>query len=238
MNTSAIETPAKEQPLSMSSIRKRRHTAYRVFLLLLSIYVLTGLAVETIMDLQDSTREILQTVDLIICCFFLLDFFGNVWAAEKKKEYLKWGWIDLISSIPSLDTLRWGRIARLIRILRFLRGLKSIRILLLEFRRYKSEGIFLFSVFLTLLVFMYGSLLILEFENGVGTSITTASEAMWWTFVNILNGKSSIDNVITEEAQFLTLALNRYGFFLFAVYNALFIAWLLKAQKHFSLSDA
>jgi len=234
MTTLELESQTPTNSLNPASIQKtrKRDVSYRIFLLLLSIYVLIALAVEATMNLKSTTQEILQVVDLIVCGFFLLDFFGNLWTAKSKKEYLKWGWIDLISSIPSLDTLRWGRIARLVRIIRFLRGLKSIRVLIIEFRRYTSESIFLFSIFTTLLAFMYGSIFVLEFEKGAATTtITTASDAMWWTFVNILNGKSSISNVMTEESQALTLGLNRYGFFLFAAYNALFIAWVIRSQK-------
>ena len=234
MTTLEAESLSQSQaPQTLNpTIARKRYVNYRIFLLLLSVYVLIALALEATLDLQETTREILQVIDLIVCSFFLLDFFGNLWVTESKKEYLKWGWIDLVSSIPSLDTLRWGRLARLVRIIRFLRGLKSIRVMILEFRRHKSESIFLFSIFTTLLAFMYGAIFVLEFEKGAETTtIVTASDAMWWTFVNILNGKSSISNVMTEETQALTLILNRYGFFLFAIYNALFIAWVIKSQK-------
>ena len=49
--------------------------------------------------------------------------------AERKLAYLKWGWIDLISSIPMLDFVRWGRIARVVRLIRVLRGVRSTRML-------------------------------------------------------------------------------------------------------------
>ena len=45
---------------------QKRRTVYRVFLLLLSVYVLIGLAIEAATDLQETTRDIFQVVDLIV----------------------------------------------------------------------------------------------------------------------------------------------------------------------------
>ena len=33
-------------------------------------------------------------------------------ARDRRRYFVTWGWIDLLSSIPTVDALRWGRIAR------------------------------------------------------------------------------------------------------------------------------
>lgn len=44
-----------------------------------------------------------------ICGLFFLDFLLSFYHAERKAKYLvTWGWIDLLSSIPTVDALRWG----------------------------------------------------------------------------------------------------------------------------------
>ena len=209
----------------------KRRIFYDILMVLLSIYVLGALAYEAIAQPTDDVREILRTVDFWICIFFLLDFGIRLLKSENKLAYLKWGWIDLISSIPSLDLLRWGRLARLVRILRFLRGVKSIKVLLTEFRKRKSEGVIMFALFAALLVFLYGSIAILEFEKGGVSSVGDASGAMKWTILNLLNAKTSISGVVSEEALFLTLFLNRFGLVLFAVFNGLFISWLIQENR-------
>ena len=35
--------------------------------------------------------------------------------AKKDKAFLKWGWLDFISSIPMLGIFRWARLARGVR---------------------------------------------------------------------------------------------------------------------------
>ena len=213
----------------MKTIQK--DAVYSLFLLLLSIYVLSALGVEVLFNLEADTLEILRTIDFVACLIFLADFFVRLLMAKSKLGYLKWGWIDFISSIPSLDVLRWGRISRLVRIFRFLRGLRSIRILLVEFRRRKSESVVLLTIFLTLMVFLYGSIGVMTFERTPNSPGISPQEAMWWTLMNLLNAKVSLNQMLSSETQILTVLLNRFGLLVFAALNGVFIAWLVQSKR-------
>jgi hypothetical protein len=68
--------------------------------LVLSIYVLVALAVETVVKLTPEMSQLLDQIDFAICLFFLFDFFLRLYKAKSKLQFLKWGWIDFISSIP------------------------------------------------------------------------------------------------------------------------------------------
>lgn len=115
--------------------------------------------------LSSEVHAILGRVDLAICLVFLADFFVNLKIAENKLGYLRWGWIDFISSIPAIDTLRWGRLARVVRIVRFLRSLKSVRVLWRALDRSRIESLTLLLASATLLVYTLSSCLIIEFER-------------------------------------------------------------------------
>jgi len=52
----------------------------------------------------------LSVFDFIICLVFQYDFFYRFATSRNKLRFLKWGWIDFVSSIPTIDVLRWGRI--------------------------------------------------------------------------------------------------------------------------------
>lgn len=88
------------------------------------------------------------------------------------------------------------------------------------------------AVFILLLVFLYGSILIYGFEKNLESSIVEAKDAMWWTFLNILNAKIGLEGVASEEAKVTTVILNRFGFVLFALFNGVFLAWLLNIRKN------
>jgi len=68
----------------------------------LSAYVLLALLVEKAFTLSRHTSDILGIIDTVICAAFLADFFVQLGTARNKLHYLRWGWIDLISSIPAL----------------------------------------------------------------------------------------------------------------------------------------
>ena len=98
---------------------------FQIFMLFLCIYVLVSMFCSAVMDFSIETIKLLELMDNAICVIFLVDFFRNLYKSEKKLLYLKWGWIDFISSIPTVGFLRWGRLFRIARILRMLRGVRS-----------------------------------------------------------------------------------------------------------------
>jgi voltage-gated potassium channel len=101
---------------------------YQLFMLALCLWAILSLAVGTVWRLDAETQTILDYADNAVCGLFFIDFLINIKRARRKWAYLaSWGWIDLLSSIPVVDALRWGRAARVMRILRVLRGVKSAR---------------------------------------------------------------------------------------------------------------
>src|SRR3569832_395864 len=106
---------------------KERPGAFQILLVGLSIYVLAALFIEAAVPLKPSTRSILLYIDTTICFVFLFDFFYRFAKAGRKLQFLRWGWIDLVSSIPAISALRIGRVVRVVRVLRLLRGFRSVK---------------------------------------------------------------------------------------------------------------
>src|SRR6266850_590150 len=101
-------------------------TPYEFFMLCLCLWALLTLAVGSFLELSESTRTILAYADYVVCLLFFLDFLHSLYTAPSRVRYLtSWGWIDLLSSVPVVGSLRWGRAARVMRILRIMRGVKS-----------------------------------------------------------------------------------------------------------------
>src|SRR6478736_4436410 len=83
--------------------------------LVLSVYVLVALLIDTVFTIPEEISRMLNFIDNGICVFFLVEFVIRFKQADNKWQFMKWGWIDLISSIPTLDYLRAGRALRIIR---------------------------------------------------------------------------------------------------------------------------
>ena len=98
-----------------------------LLILLLSFYVLIALLVDTIFKLPCEVSKLLNYIDNIICVVFLFDFAIRFRKAENKLAFMKWGWIDLIASIPTFDFMRAGRLLRVIRLIRLIRAFRSTK---------------------------------------------------------------------------------------------------------------
>ncbi|MGA1049412.1 MAG: ion transporter, partial [Minisyncoccia bacterium] len=95
---------------------------------------------------------------------------------------LKWGWIDLVSSIPMIEILRWGRVFQLIRILRLLKAFKSSRHLLHNIFSNRAEGTVVTTFLLAFLLIILSSIAILHVETAEHSNIKTAEDAIWWSY--------------------------------------------------------
>ena len=129
----------------MSDIEKRdqhQTSLHELFILGLCVYVLVALAVDTFFKLDRATSTILNYADTGICLIFLADFFAKLATAPRKLQYLKWGWIDFVSSILMVGYLRWGRVVRVVRILRVLRALRSTKTLTTFIFKRRTQSVF------------------------------------------------------------------------------------------------
>ena len=219
-------------------MRDKGSAAYQLFLLALSLYVLTVVFLETFVITDLEIKQMLQYIDFAVCLIFLLDFFVNVYTAPNKLAYLKWGWIDFIASIPMIDPFRWGRISRLVRIFRFLRTIKSLKVLLHSIQSSRLQSFSLAVALVTFMVFSLCATLILEFESGSNGGLNTANEVLWWSFLNLMNAKISIIEAQTQGGLIVTIILNKLGLLLFAYFNALIIAWLIQTKRTFKENKA
>ena len=108
----------------MSDSNKEKLGFLNILIIVLSIYVLLALLIDTFVKLPVEVSKALAIIDDGICIIFLIEFFIRLFRAESKLKFMKWGWIDLISSIPAITILRYGRLIRLVRLFRVLRAFR------------------------------------------------------------------------------------------------------------------
>jgi voltage-gated potassium channel len=86
-----------------------------VVTLIFSVYVLIALFIQATIKLSPDAVNILRWMDWLVCAIFLIDFFVRFHRAESKRQFVKWGWIDFISSLP-VNIFQVGRVVRIIRV--------------------------------------------------------------------------------------------------------------------------
>jgi len=202
---------------------------FQIFILILSIYVLIALFCESIFSLSDGVIKILYLTDNAICFFFLIDFIIRFHVAPNKIKFMKWGWIDLLSSIPLLDVFRYGRIVRVIRVLRILR---STRIIIYYLFRNKVRGTFSLISSISILLVIFGAISILQLEKGVnGANIQNAGDALWWSFVTITTVGYGDYYPVTYEGRIIAAILMVAGVGLFGTFTGFIASWLLEGNE-------
>lgn len=201
---------------------------YQFFMLVLSLWALLAMAGATFLPVSDSTRTILNVGDVLVCIVFLIDFVVSlVRAPDRTRYFLTWGWIDLLSSIPAIEALRWGRVARVLRILRVLRAVKSARVLGRFLTHRASESAVLAAVLLCIFVLVSGSIAILEFEGRAGGNIDTPQDALWWALVTMTTVGYGDVYPITLAGRIVGAALMLVGIGSFSVLSAALAARFL-----------
>jgi voltage-gated potassium channel len=204
---------------------------YQLFMLLLCAYVLIAMALEAFAPLPPDAIVILRLVDTGICFIFLADFiYCLVRSRNRLRYFVTWGWIDLASSIPAAGFLRIGRLARLLRILRLLRGVRSTRVLTQFFLNRKAESTFLATATISILLLVFASIAVLEFEKGSDSSITNGEDAIWWAFVTMTTVGYGDEVPVTTGGRIVAVVLMAAGVGLFGTFTALVASWFLEDE--------
>jgi voltage-gated potassium channel len=205
---------------------------YQLMMLVLCIYALAVLAIQTAVRLRPETREILDLADYAVCVIFFVDFLIDLWRAPSRRNYfLTWGWLDLLSSIPIFHVTRWARAARVVRIFRLLRGLRAARILTVVIVRRRIQSVFLAASLVALLLVVFSSIAVLTVETAPESNIKSAEDAVWWAFATITTVGYGDRYPVTSEGRFVAAILMCSGVGLFGSFSGLLAAWFVGPGK-------
>lgn len=205
-------------------------TALNILVLLLSIYVLVALVISTLFKLPTEVSRVLDVIDNCICLFFLFEFCVRFYQADNKLKFMKWGWIDLISSVPTFDYLRAGRALRLIRLLRVLRAFRSTKHLVNHIYKSKTQGAFTTVSVIAVLMVIFSAIAILQVEDAPNSNIKTAEDAIWWAYVTITTVGYGDIYPVTTEGRIIAAILMTVGVGLFGTFTA-FLASFFVADR-------
>ena len=202
-----------------------------LLVIVLSIYVLFALLIDTFFKLQPEMSRLLTIVDDVICVFFLFEFCVRFYQAESKWKFMKWGWIDLISSIPSLEVFRPGRALRLFRLLRMIRAFRSLKHLVHHIFRNRAQGAFMSVSLFAILMVIFSSIAILQVEDSPESNIKTAEDAVWFSYVTITTVGYGDKYPVTTEGRIIAAVLMTTGVGLFGIFTGFVASWFVEDKR-------
>jgi len=192
--------------------------------MVLSVYVIVVFGIDTFAQLPPQISRVLTYIDDFICCIFLYDFCLRLHKAENKWSFMKWGWVDLVSSIPALPIMRIGRIFRLFRLLRIFR---SAKIIITQIFKNRGRGAIKAALTITILIVILASIGILIVETGPQCNIKTADDAVYWALTTLVSGYSG-KFPVTVEGKFIGTILMFTGIGLLGTFTAFVASWFIE----------
>jgi voltage-gated potassium channel len=210
---------------------KKEIKLFNILILILSVYVLISLLVSVIFELSEELNILLGYIDNFICIVFLVDFWIRFKKADNKLEFMKWGWIDLIASIPFLDFARAGRVIRVIRLVRVFRALKSTKLIYEHITQNKKQSVLTSVALISILMIIFSSIAILQFEKDINSNIKTAEDAIWWSYVTITTVGYGDKYPITTEGRIIGAILMTTGVGIFGTFTALVSSWFIQKNE-------
>ena len=212
-------TPSSDTETTVNS---PRIGLLEIAVLVLSVYVLGALLAQTVFRVPREVSLLLDRIDTFVCVVFLADFAVRFRRAPSKLAFMKWGWIDLISSIPAYDFLRWGRMVRVVRIIRILRAFRSARHLVAFLYRYRTRGLALTVMLTAFVLVVFSSIAVLAFEDESESNIRTPFDAVWWAISTMTTVGYGDKVPVTVEGKIVAMILMVSGVGLFGVFTGLF----------------
>lgn len=205
---------------------------------ILSIYVLGALALDTFTVLDEEVSKLIGYFDYLICAVFFFEFWYRLFTAENKWQYLKWGWVDLISAIPMIDAFRTARLVKLVRIIRIIKAYRSVQQLLTYLFHNRVKGTFASAILTAVLMLIFSAIAILKVETLPESNIKTAEDAIWWAFVTITTVGYGDKYPITSEGRIVAAILMTVGVGLFGTFTAYISSWFVQGNQPQKESDS
>lgn len=158
-------------------------------LLALGSVILFGLRLG--FDLDPEFEALAVIADRLVCSLFILKATWDIWKAPNRRQWWKWGWADVVASIPDVEALRAFRGLRLMMMVRVMRSTtRSVRgvVALFDVERTKALVAVVFALIVVSVV--AGSFLVLGIESAhPDANIRTAEAAFLWTISTLIGAE-------------------------------------------------
>jgi voltage-gated potassium channel len=222
--------------MSMNNLKQEIHdnqpgVAYQVMIIVLTLYSLSICMFLYIFPLDQNIRRILIIFDTAISLVFLYDFFLAFHMALSKKTYLRWGWLDLLGSLPGFPFLRPARIPRAVQLAKSIRK-KRLSGALKEIAENRAGTIVILALLVVLLSLSIFSGLVYYFEGQApNANIQSPDDALWWTLVTISTVGYGDYYPVTEGGRLIAVVLFTFGVGIFGVISSTLASWFLQPRS-------
>ena len=206
------------------------HANYEIFVLGFLLVQLVNSAL-LLLPLQSEQRKIVVEFWLGISIFLIIDALARLRRTPNKRRYLftYFGWLTWVGSMP-VPFVTSARLLATGVVLRKLRRGEFGEIGRVVVSRH-AQSTLLLVVFLVVLFFEFGSLMILVAEkNAPDANIRTADDAIWWSLVTISTVGYGDTFPTTGRGRLIGFALIITGVGLFTSTTSFLARWFMRPR--------
>lgn len=204
---------------------------FQFAVLVLSLVLLLGLTAELLLPVPREIQRLVFIIDTVVCLVLFIDFAVRLRAAPSKLRFMKWGWIDLLASIPAVEVLRYGRIFRIVRIVRMIVAIRSLNRFLRILWESKAHAGAAAILVIAFLVISFGSAGVLLAEQTPDANIRTAEDALWWSITTVTTVGYGDRYPVTTAGRLIATLLMVSGIGLFGTLSGVAASFFLGDEK-------
>jgi len=208
---------------------RQRLNPWDWLVLVVAVVSLLLVLLETFLHIPASLLPLLRDIDRLSCVIFLIDI-GVRWRRERwAAAFWRWGWIDLLASIPFDPAFRSLQAIRIYRFIRLIRVLKKLNTL--------TTGTSLNEKLLALpgvafVMVLFSTMLIVEVERAApNATIRTGGDALWWALTTVTTVGYGDTFPVTTEGRIIASLLMLIGIALFGSMSAIVTSKLILPKE-------
>ena len=208
---------------------RQRLNPWDWLVLVVAVVSLLLVLLETFLHVPSTLLPLLRDLDRASCLIFLADIVVR-WRRERwSASFWRWGWIDLLASIPFDPAFRSLQAIRIYRFIRLIRVLKKLNTLTtgtsLNEKLLALPGVALVMV-------LFSTMLMVEVERSApNTTIRTGGDALWWALTTVTTVGYGDTYPVTTEGRIIAAVLMLIGIALFGSMSAIVTSKLILPKE-------
>ena len=223
--------------LSDFALRKRGiYGVLHVIILLLSLFLVISISVETFKGIPFYTQSLYMKVQLWICILFLFDFLLELFLSKDKLRYFSTHFIFLLVAIPYQNIIAYfgwtfsPEITYMLRFVPLVRGGYAMAIVVGWLTYNKASSLFVSYLTMLLATVYFASLAFFVLEHKVNPLVVGYGDALWWAFMDVTTVGSNII-AVTVTGRVLSVLLAALGMMMFPIFTVYMTSLIQKKNK-------
>ena len=204
-----------------------------ILILLLSVFLIITISIDTFHNISFLNQGNYMEIQLLICSFFMFDFWLEFVLSDHKWKYLRNRFIFFLVSIPYLNIFSYLNLNFSSETYYFLRFIPLVRsgyalAIVVGWLSYnKISSLFISYVTMLMATVYFSSLIFFVLEHAVNPMVTRYTDALWWAFMDVTTVGSNI-YAVTVTGKILSVVLAALGMMMFPIFTVYVTSLLQK----------